>query len=79
MEAINPKKLLRKAVTAKLRAMTETERTEASERIQTQVLETEEYRSAKSVLLYLHLPTEPDTDRIIRQAIDDGKAVYVPK
>ena len=79
MEAIDPKKRLRKEVTARLKAMSGAERTEASERIQTQVLESAEYRDAQTLLLYLHMPTEPDTDRIIRQAIDDGKAVYVPK
>ena len=73
------KKQIRREVTARLRAMSEAERAAASERIQRRVLGTEEYRSAQTLLLYLHMPTEPDTDAIIRQALKDGKAVYVPK
>lgn len=79
MEAPNPKKQLRKAVTERLREMSAERRAAASASIQEQALETAEYKAARTLLLYLHMPTEPDTDRIIRQALKDGKTVYVPK
>ncbi len=79
MDLHEQKKQLRKAVTARLKALPDAYRVSASDTIQDRVLETPEYRQAQRIFLYLHMPTEPDTDRIIRQAIADGKAVYVPK
>ena len=73
------KKQLRKEIAARVKATTAAYRAQASEAIQDAVLSSEAYRAARRVLLYLHMPTEPDTDRIIRQALADGKAVYVPK
>ena len=51
----------------------------ASGRIQDLILSSPAYRDAQSIFLYLHMPSEPATDRILRQALADGKAVYVPK
>ncbi|MBO4837964.1 MAG: 5-formyltetrahydrofolate cyclo-ligase [Lachnospiraceae bacterium] len=51
----------------------------ASDRIQGLVLSSSAYREAQSICLYLHMPYEPATDRILRQALADGKTVYVPK
>lgn len=73
------KKQIRKAVMARLKAMSDEQRISASAVIQMRVLETAEYRNATTLLLYLHMPTEPDTDCIIRQAIQDGKIIFVPK
>ena len=79
MDLHEQKKQLRKTVSARLKALPDAYRVSASDAIQDRVLETPEYRQAQRIFLYLHMPTEPDTDRIIRQAIADGKAVYVPK
>ena len=79
MDLHEQKKQLRKAVSAQLKTLPLAYRTAASETIQDRVLETPEYRQAQRIFLYLHMPTEPDTDRIIRQAIADGKVVCVPK
>ena len=73
------KKQLRKAVTAKLKAMPEAARAAASTRISEQVLNSPEYRRAERIFLFVSMPTEPDTLPIIRQALRDGKRVYVPK
>ena len=73
------KKQLRKRITAKLKAIPEEDRASASERIAEQVFSAPEYRHAKSVFLFVSMPTEPDTLPIIRQAFRDGKWVYVPK
>lgn len=78
-ELMLQKKQLRKEIAARVKATTAAYRAQASEAIQDAVLSSEAYRAARRVLLYLHMPTEPDTDRIIRQALADGKAVYVPK
>ena len=78
-ELMLQKKQLRKEIAARVKATTAAYRAQASEAIQDAVLSSEAYRAAQRVLLYLHMPTEPDTDRIIRQALADGKAVYVPK
>ena len=51
----------------------------ASARIQDRVLALPAYRDAASVFLYLAMPGEPATDRILAQALEDGKEVYVPK
>ena len=80
MESIHErKKLLRKSVSSVLKALPEEYRTLASDNIQEQVLASEEYRRAERVFLYIAMPTEPKTDKIIEQALSDGKEVYVPK
>lgn len=79
IELTQQKKQIRKEVTARLKAMPEQQRAAASAVIQERVLETAEYRNAQTLLLYLHMPTEPDTDRIICKALKDGKTVCVPK
>jgi 5-formyltetrahydrofolate cyclo-ligase len=73
------KKQLRREVSALLKALPEAYRKAASTEIARQVLATPEYRNAKSVFLYIAMPTEPDTTEIIRHAFADGKTVCVPK
>ena len=43
------------------------------------LLKTAEYRNARHILTYVSLPDEVDTRHFIRQAIRDGKYVYVPR
>ena len=76
---VEKKKALRKTITARLKLLPGSYRAAASESIAEQVLASAEYRAAKRIFLYIGMPTEPDTAGIIRQALADGKAVYVPK
>ncbi len=78
-ELHDKKKQLRKAVTARLKALPETYRVKASARIAEQVFALPEYCAANRIFLFVSMPTEPDTLPIIRQALRDGKRVYVPK
>lgn len=73
------KKQLRRAVTAKVKAMSAAARAEASKSISEQVFADPEYRRAERIFLFVSMPTEPDTIPIIRRALADGKQVYVPK
>lgn len=80
MESIHErKKVLRKAVMARVKLLPGAYRAAASESIAAQVLASDEYRAAQRIFLYIGMPTEPDTAAIIRQALSDGKDVYVPK
>ena len=75
----NEKKLLRKELLAKRKELPEEYRRAAGESIQEQVLSSPEYAEARSLFVYVSMPGEPSTERIIRQALADGKEVYVPK
>lgn len=52
---------------------------QASEIIQEKVLSMKQYRAAQSVFLYVSTDREPSTLRLLRQALESGKSVYVPK
>ena len=73
------KKALRRSVTTRVKLLPGAYRAAASGQIAEQVLASDEYRAAQRIFLYIGMPTEPDTVAIIRQAILDGKDVYVPK
>ena len=73
------KKQIRKSIAARIRALPEPERAAASDSICGQVLASGAYLSARRIFLYIAMPTEPDTSRIIAHALAQGKAVYVPK
>ena len=61
------------------RALPAEERRQASARITDAVLNSSLYQRARSVFVYVSMPTEPDTAALLRHALDSGKAVYVPK
>ncbi|MBR0507606.1 MAG: 5-formyltetrahydrofolate cyclo-ligase [Clostridia bacterium] len=73
------KKALRKTIRARVNALPESYRAAAGDAIQRQVLASAEYRTAETVFVYIAVPTEPDTRRIIERALSDGKRVCVPK
>ncbi len=50
----------------------------AGDIIQIRVLDSEAYQKARTVFLYVGMPGEPPTDRILRDALDRGKRVHVP-
>lgn len=60
-------------------AMDTTQRRRCSDAIARAVLDSDVYRSARSVFLYLSTPHEVDTAPILCAAWADGKQVYVPK
>ncbi len=49
-----------------------------SEIIVQKVLESQWFREARELLCYLSLPDEVETDRILKEAIKQGKKVFVP-
>lgn len=51
----------------------------ADARITETVLSSGLYQTAESVFCYVSMPGEPDTYRILEDALRTGKAVYVPK
>ncbi|MBO5999950.1 MAG: 5-formyltetrahydrofolate cyclo-ligase [Lachnospiraceae bacterium] len=51
----------------------------AGSRITEHILRSAQYTAAKSVFIYVSTEGEPDTYVLIRAALQDNKAVYVPK
>ncbi len=51
----------------------------AGDDIAEQLLTMPLYSEARSIFVYVSMPAEPPTDRIIRCALEDGREVYVPK
>lgn len=50
-----------------------------SDRIASHVLNSEAYKKAESISLFLSMPAEVQTERILEHAFSDNKAVYIPK
>ena len=73
------KNRLRREIRETAAALTAEYRTEASRRITEQVLALESWRTARVVMAYASLPTEPDTRRIIQEAVREGKTVLLPR
>lgn len=63
----------------RLRALPAAYKAQSSEAIARAVLESEAYRQAQSIFIYVSTPPEPDTHAVLTHALADGKAVYVPK
>ena len=72
------KRRLREIMRARQRVLPESYIRAAGENIQGRILASAAYHDAGHLFLYVSLPTEPGTRRIIRQALADGKKVYVP-
>lgn len=71
---------LRKKMREKLKAFSSGKNCDsASETVCKNILETDAYKNAGTVFLYMNLPTEPDVFCVIKQALRDGKKVCVPK
>ena len=73
------KKELRRQIREKKRLMTRSQIESASARLGELLLETEQYRLAKTVYGYLPYNQEVRTTPILEQALRDGKRVAVPK
>ena len=73
------KKQLRSRILAEQKRLPDEYMTQASKIIQEKVLSLKQYQAAQSVFLYVSTDREPSTLRILSHALQNGKAVYVPK
>jgi len=73
------KKEARQEVRRRLERLTASERAARSARALARLVALDEYRSARTVLLFASLPDELDTLPIIRRALADGKRVALPR
>ena len=69
---------LRKIIKEKAKGLSDSYKIEASEAIAKRILTNSDFINALSVFIYMSLPNEPSTDKIIEAAFRMGKAVYVP-
>ena len=76
--ASGEKKALRQKMLALRRALSAEETAAMARGLTERVLALPAYRAARRLLAYLALPGEADLDGVIRQALADGKEVYVP-
>ena len=73
------KRQLRRRMLERQRALPADYAESASAAIQRHILSLPEYRKAVSLFTYISMPREVSTALIIRQALADGKRLYVPK
>ena len=73
------KRQLRQAVRDNLAGMTEEQRIEKSKNVCRNFVQTEQFRKASVVMVYLSLPHEVDTTEAILHAWQMGKSVAVPR
>lgn len=73
------KSILRKKTLAKLRRMSSASRAHASELAASYFEMTEDYEKSKKIVVYLALPEEVGTRKLIRRALKAGKEIYAPK
>ncbi|KAM0793793.1 hypothetical protein ACM66B_001209 [Microbotryomycetes sp. NB124-2] len=73
------KQALRKTVKQRLKLVSPTQLAQDSSRVVQHVLESNWYKRAQTISCYLSTPTgEVDTDPIILDALNQGKALFVP-
>ena len=73
------KKLIRKKILRERNNLSEKQCEEKSSVIQKRLLEMKLYKEAKAVFAYSHFGREVRTDILIRDALDKGKIVCIPK
>ena len=73
------KKELRAEIRSRLSGLSDCYKKESSKKISELALSCDEYKSAKSIFVYISTVNEPDTGDIINDALQTGKTVYVPK
>ena len=72
------KKVLRRAMLDRQRALSETERAALTASLTKALLQFPAYPKARKIMAYLSLPGEADLDDFIRVALAEGKEIYVP-
>ncbi len=76
---VSAKKYLRREIRAFSASLTDEYRSEASAEITRKLLESGVYKKCGSLFVYISVRGEPDTEGIIKNALADGKQVYVPR
>jgi 5-formyltetrahydrofolate cyclo-ligase len=78
-EAQTAKKALRKEIKTRLSSLSAEDIVSQSEQAQKVVLNLDQYKRAKSLSIYLSMPaSEAQTDLLVRDALREGKRVFVP-
>ncbi len=72
------KKEIRQKMLAKRRALSASEIDEKSLALRDQIVSLPAYQKAKRIMAYLSMKGEADLDPLIRQALADGKEIYIP-
>ena len=72
------KKEIRQKMLAKRRALSASEIDEKSRALRDQIVSLPVYQKAKRFMAYLSMKGEADLDPLIRQALADGKEIYIP-
>ena len=70
---------LRREIRKAAAELTAEYRREASRQIAAQVLQTEAYRKARTVMGFVGMPGEPDTREILEDALRSGKTLLLPR
>ena len=70
---------LRKQIKEKLSKLSDEELRAKSALLERRFLESPEFNSAESMLIYVSLPREPETRGVIKKALELKKRVYAPK
>lgn len=73
------KKKLRQQMRALQESLPDCYMAAADDRIQDRILNSERYRNARTIFLYVSVRGEPSTERILRRALEEGKNVYLPR
>lgn len=73
------KEELRKTIMKQRKNLSKTELMEKSGKIKERIFETNEYKKAKTILFYISYDNEVYTHDIIKESIEMGKTVVVPK
>ena len=73
------KKRLRKELRTRRKELPQEYLLAAGESIENKILSSPEFAAARSIFVYVSVPGEPSTGRIIQKAFAEGKEVFVPK
>lgn len=73
------KRVLRKEMRSKRKAMDLSEKKEKDELLKNSLLSSEEYKNAQNIFIYVSLDDEIETCSIIQKMLEDSKTVAVPK
>ncbi|KER21782.1 hypothetical protein T265_09967 [Opisthorchis viverrini] len=73
------KKILRQRMKNALQAMPQELIASKSQRLTEQLLSSPEYQISRNMGIYLSLPKEPNTEKIIQQALAGGRKIFVPQ
>ena len=73
------KKQLRKEMKAKVSLISDESKIQQSEIVAEKILQSEHFRQAKAISLYLHMQDEIRTEQILKEALQDGKTCFIPR